>query len=235
MPETSRPSTGTTSPCLTSNRSPGSHLPDRHRRERAVLVAVGAARRAFEQRGELPVRASVREVLEGPPGREHERDHGAGQVLLERERAAHREDGDQVHAGLAVQDARSGPPTPMGTIPIAVVRAHTRFAASGSSAPHRRIAADHDAEESTGSGRPRSRSASGVSRHRPQARVSSRPTCHWSSTPSIAMCSSNVSSSPRALDAAAELGDRAGRRREPDRRRRELEDAVLAPCRPRPR
>ena len=69
------------------------------------------------------MRAGVGEVLEGAPRREHERDHGAGQVLLERQRAAHREDGDQVHAGLTVQDAAQDLPAD-GAIPIAVVRAH---------------------------------------------------------------------------------------------------------------
>ena len=70
MPETNRPSTGTTSPCLTEQQVAGRTSAIDTGRERAVLVAVGAARSAFDRCGELPMRAGVREVLEGPSGRE---------------------------------------------------------------------------------------------------------------------------------------------------------------------
>ena len=123
-----------------------SHLPDRHRRERALPVPVRAAGRALEQRGEFPVRASVGEVLEGAPRREHERDHGAGQVLLERERAAHREDGDQVNAGVTVQDAAQDLPAD-GDDPDRGREGPYEVRGVGVVGPPSQDPADHDAED----------------------------------------------------------------------------------------
>ena len=51
------------------------------------------------------MRPTVRVGLERVPGREHERDHGAGQVLLQRERGDHRDQRDQIHAWFAADES----------------------------------------------------------------------------------------------------------------------------------
>jgi hypothetical protein len=85
------------------------------------------------------MRANVGEILECPAGRQHERDHCAGEVFAERERTGHREDGDEIHTCLLVHDPRQDLPRDRHQ-PDRCGHAQTRFAASGSSAPHRRTA-----------------------------------------------------------------------------------------------
>ena len=79
-------------------------LADRPLLEPAVLVAAHPLRRAADEIGELPTSPALGERLERLPGREHQRDDGAGQVLTKRERSRDREEGDHVDACLAAQD-----------------------------------------------------------------------------------------------------------------------------------
>ena len=59
-------------------------------------------RRAGQERGELAPGAGPGEGFERLAAGEHQRDHGAGQVLAERERSRHGQQGDEVHPELAV-------------------------------------------------------------------------------------------------------------------------------------
>ncbi len=80
-------------------------LLDRDGPQRSVLVAVGGARRASEQRRELAARSVVGERLERAAAREHQGDDRPGQVLAQCERRRHREQRDQVDARPPVQHA----------------------------------------------------------------------------------------------------------------------------------
>ena len=97
----STPSTGTTSPGLHEQPVARPHVVDRADDQLAVLVSRDHLRRPVEQGGELAVGPAIRVGLERPAAREHHRDHGAGQVFAERQRARHGQQGDQVDTGLA--------------------------------------------------------------------------------------------------------------------------------------
>ncbi len=79
------------------------HVLDRALDQALVLVAGHGSRRAVEESRQLPVRTTIRVGLERLTRGEHQRDHGAREVLLQGERAAHREQGDHVDAGLSPQ------------------------------------------------------------------------------------------------------------------------------------
>ena len=81
------------------------HLPDRTLDEIVPLVPRHRSRSAIEQRRKLTVRPPVREGLERLAGGEHQGDHRAGEVLLEGERASHREQRDHIDARLASQQS----------------------------------------------------------------------------------------------------------------------------------
>ena len=99
------PSTGTTSPCRTSSRSPGSiasratssSLPSRYR--------IGGARHAGEQRGHLATGAPLGKALQILPARIHQRDDDGGEVFGEDERGEHRERGDDIQPDIAAAQA----------------------------------------------------------------------------------------------------------------------------------
>ena len=95
------PSTGITAPCLTRSRSPGRTSSTGRSTRTLVLVAGHGSRRAVEESRQLPVRPTIRVGLERLTRGEHQRDHRAREVLLQGERAAHREQGDHVDAGLS--------------------------------------------------------------------------------------------------------------------------------------
>jgi hypothetical protein len=77
------------------------HGVDRTRDELAVLVAVDVARRPAQERRQLAMRTPRRIPLERLAGGEHQGDDGRRDKLFHRQRAADREDGDDVHARLA--------------------------------------------------------------------------------------------------------------------------------------
>ena len=81
-------------------------LVDRARLERPVLVAMNLSRRSLQQIGELAVGPTIRVRLERLPGRQHQGDHGPGEVLVETETPNDREERDPVHAELT---PREGP------------------------------------------------------------------------------------------------------------------------------
>ena len=95
------PSTGTTSPCFTSSRSPGSTCVDPHRGQVLILVAMHRSRRAGQQRRQLAPGPVVCVGLERLPAREHERDDRPRQVLAQGERTGHRQQRDEIHPRLA--------------------------------------------------------------------------------------------------------------------------------------
>jgi hypothetical protein len=67
------------------------------------------ARGSLHERAQLAPGATVRDLLERVPAREHQRDHGAGEVLAQGERAEHRDERDRVDADVAAeQRARHG-------------------------------------------------------------------------------------------------------------------------------
>ena len=71
---------------------PGDQLP--------VLVPGHDAGRALEQGRQLFVRPTVRVVFQRDSRSEHQRDHGAGEILAERERGDHRDQRDEIYPGL---------------------------------------------------------------------------------------------------------------------------------------
>jgi hypothetical protein len=79
------------------------HGVDRTRDELAVLVAVDIARRPAQERRQLAMRAPLRVPLERLAGGEHQGDDSGCEGLFHRQRAADREDGDDIHARLAGQ------------------------------------------------------------------------------------------------------------------------------------
>ena len=97
----STPSTGTTSPVFTKSRSPGRTSSIGTDDQLAALVSRDHLRRSVEQRGELAVGSAIRVGLERTAAGEHQRDHGAGEVLAERQRAGHGQQRDEIDARLA--------------------------------------------------------------------------------------------------------------------------------------
>ncbi|GIV00565.1 MAG: hypothetical protein KatS3mg014_2180 [Actinomycetota bacterium] len=85
-------------PGLHEQQVPGRHVLHRHVVEPAVPVPMGEARRALEERGELALGPTLREVLEGPAARQHQGQHRPRLVLAEGEGPDHREERDQVDA-----------------------------------------------------------------------------------------------------------------------------------------
>ena len=77
------------------------HVVDRADDQLAILVSRDHLGSAIEEGGELAVGPSVRVGLKRLAAGEHQRDHGTGQVLAERQRAGHGQQGDQVDACLA--------------------------------------------------------------------------------------------------------------------------------------
>ena len=60
--------------------------------------------RAIDQRLQIPLGAGDREILEHVAARIHDGDHDRGQVLAERERGRHRDEGDGVDAEPAREE-----------------------------------------------------------------------------------------------------------------------------------
>ena len=111
--ETHLPSTGTTSPCRTTQHVAGHDRrrprPPRARSPRRTCADRGAR---CQQRGQLPARAAVGRRLERVAAGEHQRDHRAGEVLAQRQRAGHRDQRDRVDADAPVRAASRAPTRP---------------------------------------------------------------------------------------------------------------------------
>ncbi len=81
-------------------------LPDGDRRQLAPLVAVRGAWRPLDQGLQLPGGPPGGVRLQRAPARQHQRDHGARQVLAQQHRARHRQQGDHVDAQLTPAQPR---------------------------------------------------------------------------------------------------------------------------------
>ncbi len=106
----STPSTGTTSPVFTKRRSPGRTSSIGRTTSSPSFVSRDHLRGPVEERGELTAGAAIRVRLQRAPAREHQRDHGTGEVLVQRQRAAHGEQGDEIDTGLAPDQPGDRPP-----------------------------------------------------------------------------------------------------------------------------
>ena len=80
------------------------HLVDRSGVQLAILVPIDLLGRSLEQVGELPVRPAIRVGLERLSARQHQDDHGSGQVLVESEATDDRQQRDPVDAELASRE-----------------------------------------------------------------------------------------------------------------------------------
>ena len=94
--EVTTPSTGMISPARTRSRSPIATRRDRHLLDLVVDATMGLARRAVDQRAQIVLGAGDRDILEHVAAGIHQRDHGAGERLAERQRRAHRHQRDRI-------------------------------------------------------------------------------------------------------------------------------------------
>ena len=91
------PSTGMTSPARTKIRVTDSNLSTGTSSMVRVVPAMSDFWRAIDQRSQIPLGASDREILQNIAAGIHHRDDDPGEVLAERKRAGHRNKGDGVH------------------------------------------------------------------------------------------------------------------------------------------
>ena len=85
-------------------------LIQRRIRELGPDVSVRGLRRATQQQVQIPFSPTGRPRLEAAPGRQHHRDHGAGEVLAHHECAEQREQGDGIDAESSVTGGIDHPP-----------------------------------------------------------------------------------------------------------------------------
>jgi hypothetical protein len=86
-------------------------LVDRHLVDARAAAAVRDPGCTLDELGELAARTTARNLLERVVTREHERNHRAGQVLAEGDRAGHRDERDRIDAHVAAQQrAQHRPP-----------------------------------------------------------------------------------------------------------------------------
>src|SRR3989304_1671648 len=78
---------------------------ERGRSYGSVFVAVDDTRGAFQESTQLAPGAGLRVVLQGPTTGKHHADDGARQVLLQRQGSGDRQEGNDVDAGLAGEEA----------------------------------------------------------------------------------------------------------------------------------
>ena len=81
-----------------------------HGLELAAAVAMGLARRAFEEGAQLPPGPAGGPRLEGSSGGEHDADHRAGELLVDDQCAHQGQQGDHVDAESAVAEPVDHPP-----------------------------------------------------------------------------------------------------------------------------
>ena len=72
------------------------NLTDGNRDELFAIVAVGELWSALQQRREFPGSAGRGIVFERPASREHQGNHGAGQILVKSQSSSHRHQGDHI-------------------------------------------------------------------------------------------------------------------------------------------